>query len=576
MTSTSVRPGNYSNRPKTNPNAVAIASFILPGLGQLMNGQSRKGVMLMGAGIANLALFWSMVFNAQILGILNSFADTFHMRPNADLDKVLRECSLGTPVSLILIGFFLAYMCFAARDAYEHAAQRRRKLYPDYVIDLPEATSGAYMAHFATMAALLLIAFLFILPPPRKSQITEIEFVTDQEEVKEKVQSQRKAQKSSKDSGKHDPTKKVAPPSPSANKASQKSAQQQPKQPSAPSSSAPPRPAAPTPRAVAPSPAPSPSPSPAPRPMAPTPMAPRMPSAPAPPGMVAPNPMPTPTAPQRMPTNMPTFAPSLTKAPGMPTLAPMAKPTGGTANGLPTIAPSPVGIASAAGVPGFAPMPTGGVTKGGGSFAGAAPAPVVSGGGGGTGGSGRGAPTPVPVNVGGGSRQGTGGGGPAAAPAPTRATAGGGGGGWGSGPVVVTPSVPKGGGAGGGDGAAGNPGPNSNPNGRPSVAAQADVDFGPYMADLQRRIKKCWFPPRGNESKRVVVVFKVHTDGTLSDLRIDKGSGVPVADQAALKAVNDAAPFRPLPSGAPSDVDIQFTFDYNVFGGGGTGRFRQF
>jgi TonB family protein len=122
----------------------------------------------------------------------------------------------------------------------------------------------------------------------------------------------------------------------------------------------------------------------------------------------------------------------------------------------------------------------------------------------------------------------------------------------------------------------GNPDANSNPNGRPSVAAQKDVDFGPYMADLQRRIKRAWFPPKGQESKRVVVVFKIHRGGELSHLRLDHSSGMAIADQAALKAVENAAPFRPLPDGAPDDVDIQFTFDYNVFGGGGRGTFRQF
>ncbi len=127
-----------------------------------------------------------------------------------------------------------------------------------------------------------------------------------------------------------------------------------------------------------------------------------------------------------------------------------------------------------------------------------------------------------------------------------------------------------------GDNQTGNPDKNGNPNGRPSVAAQADVDFGPYMADLQRRIKKHWFPPKGNESKRVMVIFKVHTDGTMSNLRIDRSSGVAVADKAALDAVENAAPFRPLPAGAPQDVDIQFTFDYNVFGGSGAGSFRRF
>jgi TonB family protein len=97
---------------------------------------------------------------------------------------------------------------------------------------------------------------------------------------------------------------------------------------------------------------------------------------------------------------------------------------------------------------------------------------------------------------------------------------------------------------------------------------EPSVDFGPYMADLQRRIKRSWFPPRGDETRRVVVVFKVDRDGRLSKLRLDKSSGVTRADQAALKAVENAAPFHHLPEGAPGDVDIQFTFDYNVFGGG--------
>jgi TonB family protein len=130
-------------------------------------------------------------------------------------------------------------------------------------------------------------------------------------------------------------------------------------------------------------------------------------------------------------------------------------------------------------------------------------------------------------------------------------------------------------GGGGGEGVQGNPDAN-NRSGAPSQAAQADVDFGPYMADLQRRIKRAWFPPKGNESKRVMVIFKIHKNGELSALRLDHSSGVAIADDAALKAVQNAAPFRQLPPGAPNDVDIQFTFDYNVFGGGGRGTFRQF
>lgn len=108
----------------------------------------------------------------------------------------------------------------------------------------------------------------------------------------------------------------------------------------------------------------------------------------------------------------------------------------------------------------------------------------------------------------------------------------------------------------------------SPPGKKPEISAAPDVDFGPYMADLQRRIKRKWFPPRGQESKRARVRFKVQHDGQMSNLELDVPSGDEGADQASLAAVKDASPFRPLPVGAPSFVDIQFTFDYNVFNGG--------
>lgn len=103
------------------------------------------------------------------------------------------------------------------------------------------------------------------------------------------------------------------------------------------------------------------------------------------------------------------------------------------------------------------------------------------------------------------------------------------------------------------------------------------ADFGPYMADLQRRLKRAWFPPRGLESKLVKVMFKVHRNGEMSHLRISTSSGFPLADQAALKACENGSPFRPLPPGSPDNVDIVFTFDYKAFSGGGAhGTFRQF
>lgn len=118
-----------------------------------------------------------------------------------------------------------------------------------------------------------------------------------------------------------------------------------------------------------------------------------------------------------------------------------------------------------------------------------------------------------------------------------------------------------GGGSGSGGGTPGGGG------GRPGIDAIREPDFGPYMRELQRRIKMNWDPPKGNESKRVVLLFKIAKDGRLLSCSVFKSSGLQNADKAALNAVHLAAPFRPLPPEYKgSSIDIQFTFDYNVFG----------
>jgi len=131
--------------------------------------------------------------------------------------------------------------------------------------------------------------------------------------------------------------------------------------------------------------------------------------------------------------------------------------------------------------------------------------------------------------------------------------------------------APRGNGAGSkyapGGGNAGNPGP-GNSRGPAGVDAIREPNFGPYMSELSRRIKANWDPPRGEESKRVVLLFTIARDGRLLNVKVIKSSGTAAADRAALAAVELTAPFRPLPAEFRGpNVDIQFTFDYNVFGG---------
>jgi TonB family protein len=92
-------------------------------------------------------------------------------------------------------------------------------------------------------------------------------------------------------------------------------------------------------------------------------------------------------------------------------------------------------------------------------------------------------------------------------------------------------------------------------------------EWRPYLADLQRRIKRRWFLHKSKEARIVVVVFKVHGGGELSDLRIERSSGIAIEDQSALKSVENGAPFRPLQR-ASDVIEVRFTFDYNLAGGG--------
>lgn len=94
----------------------------------------------------------------------------------------------------------------------------------------------------------------------------------------------------------------------------------------------------------------------------------------------------------------------------------------------------------------------------------------------------------------------------------------------------------------------------------------SEVDFAPYMRELQRRIKSNWHPPVNYDSKRVSVFMKIDKAGNLLACSIYQSSGYKNADKSVLDAVYETAPFRPLPDEYNGKtVDIIFTFDYYVF-----------
>ena len=97
-------------------------------------------------------------------------------------------------------------------------------------------------------------------------------------------------------------------------------------------------------------------------------------------------------------------------------------------------------------------------------------------------------------------------------------------------------------------------------------ALHKSIDFTQYMKETQRNIYMNWHPLKSDEKKRVILMFKIAKDGKLLSCDVYKSSGNYAADKAAIQAVEETAPFKPLPSEFEGQsIDVQFLFDYNVF-----------
>jgi len=95
------------------------------------------------------------------------------------------------------------------------------------------------------------------------------------------------------------------------------------------------------------------------------------------------------------------------------------------------------------------------------------------------------------------------------------------------------------------------------------MTVQADnIDWAPYMADVQRRVRSKWNPPHGMKTSQKEVSFKIARDGHIFDVKLDSQSGAEADDKSALAAVNAANPLPPLPDGAPESVKVIFTLEY--------------
>jgi protein TonB len=76
--------------------------------------------------------------------------------------------------------------------------------------------------------------------------------------------------------------------------------------------------------------------------------------------------------------------------------------------------------------------------------------------------------------------------------------------------------------------------------------------FGYYISNIQRKMKTnlnmSAVDPRTPKGTRSYILFTVHRDGTVSDVRLDRSSGVPTLDRECLRGAQRVDTFGPLPT----------------------------
>ncbi|HEX9368605.1 MAG TPA: TonB family protein [Vicinamibacterales bacterium] len=99
------------------------------------------------------------------------------------------------------------------------------------------------------------------------------------------------------------------------------------------------------------------------------------------------------------------------------------------------------------------------------------------------------------------------------------------------------------------------------------------VDFGPWLRRFVAQIRRNWFVPYAAMSLRghVVLSFKVHRDGSITDLQIMQPSSIDAFTKSAFNAIKLTNPTVPLPLEFPDEnapFIVTFYFNETPPGGG--------
>jgi len=100
-----------------------------------------------------------------------------------------------------------------------------------------------------------------------------------------------------------------------------------------------------------------------------------------------------------------------------------------------------------------------------------------------------------------------------------------------------------------------------------------DLDYLPqealldYMDNVKRKIELLWWYPEAaawnGQQGRLKIVFTIEKNGAIEVMKLTKGSGYPILDNAALDAVRLANPFNPVPKKLGEEaIHINANFEY--------------
>ncbi len=84
--------------------------------------------------------------------------------------------------------------------------------------------------------------------------------------------------------------------------------------------------------------------------------------------------------------------------------------------------------------------------------------------------------------------------------------------------------------------------------------------FKQYIKNLNKIVKSNWNPPY-KESGTIIIQFKLHKNGEVSDIKWIQSSGILKNDESAISTLKQSAPLPPLPKEFQgTSLTIQFTF----------------